>query len=199
MEAGHAALNKEVWSDKNLNTVPNINPDLSGMKDDFVEHKAVEVGNIFTLGTKFSEAFDLKYLDENGKAHPVFMGSYGIGPGRLMGAIVELFADDKGIVWPASVAPFQAHLLSVSSDSGKAKEEADKLYQTLLNAGVEVLYDDRDLRAGEKFADADLVGIPKRVVVSDKSIASGGAEVKDRRTGKVEIIPPDALKRAVEQ
>lgn len=161
---------------------------------------AVEVGNIFTLGTRFSEALGLSYLDEKGEKQLVFMGSYGIGPGRLMGTIVELFSDEKGIMWSENVAPFRVHLISVvGTGSEKVKKEADKLYEALTRKGgkggngVEVLYDDRDIRAGEKFADADLIGIPVRVVVSEKTLMEGKFEVKNRKTGAVSMLSESEL------
>lgn len=150
--------------------------------------KAIEVGNIFPLGTKYSQAFNLKYLDRNGKKHFVVMGSYGIGLGRTMGAVVEVYYDEKGIVWPESVAPFQVHLLELTG-SGKA----DKVYEALLKVGIEVLYDDRDVSAGVKFADADLIGIPWRVVVSDKTLKAGKLEVKKRGGEKAELIKLQAF------
>lgn len=150
---------------------------------------SVEVGNIFTLGTRFSEALDLAYLDEKGEKQFVCMGSYGIGPGRLMGTIVELLADEKGIVWPESVAPFKMHLISLFGARGEGvKKEADALYEKLTKQGISVLYDDRDLRPGEKFADADLIGIPTRVVVSEKTIEEGRYEVKKRCAKSGEML-----------
>jgi len=149
-----------------------------GVKD-LEEKKAIEVGNIFTLGTKFSDPH-LKFKDKDGKERNVFMGSYGIGLGRLMGTIVEVLSDDKGIVWPHEVSPFDVHLLSLTDGS---KVFADEVYKTLTSQSFEVLYDDRDLRAGEKFADADLIGIPKRIVVGDKTLESKMLEIKDRATG----------------
>lgn len=162
-------------------------------KEDFVEKKAVEVGNIFSLGTRFSNAFDLHFLDEKGEKKPVIMGSYGIGPGRLMGTIAEVLSDDKGLVWPKGIAPFDIHLISIEDKEGKVKKEADKLYERLTKEGKEVLYDDRDMRAGEKFADSDLMGIPMRVVISEKTIEQGSVEVKDRMTGKVEMIKNERI------
>lgn len=162
------AVNKEVLTDEVL-------ADLGVARDELVEEKAVEVGNIFSLGTRFSEPLELLYDNGEGKRLPVVMGSYGIGPGRLMGTIVELFADDKGIVWPASVAPFQVHLVLLSAKAD-ARAATDALYTDLVAAGVSVLYDDRDIRAGEKFADADLIGIPLRIAIGDKSFADGHAE-----------------------
>ncbi len=168
------AVNKEVYTDEVLN-------DLGLNKKNITEKKSSEVGNIFSLGTKFSGAFDLNYVDEKGNRKPVIMGSYGIGPGRVMGTIVETLSDEKGIVWPKSVAPFQVHLIAIANENSKALEEAEKIYSALEKAGVEVLYDDRAIRAGEKFADADLIGIPLRMVVSDKTLETGSVEVKRAR------------------
>ena len=116
------------------------------------------------------------------------MGSYGIGLGRLMGTVVEVLADEKGLVWPESVAPFRIHLVLIPSENAEVKDAADALYGKLSDACMEVLYDDRDLRAGEKFADADLIGIPTRVVISEKTVREGKLEVKDRRTGNVAML-----------
>jgi prolyl-tRNA synthetase len=146
------AVNREVMTDEVL-------AELGLSRDELSEEKAIEVGNIFSLGFKFSEPFRLTYKDNEGNDIPVFMGSYGIGITRLMGAIVEAMHDDRGICWPAAVAPFRVHLVSLGQS-----ERAEQLYQQLTAAGVEVLYDDRDaLSAGEKFADADLIGCPVRV------------------------------------
>jgi prolyl-tRNA synthetase len=185
-EAKGIAVNKEVLTDEVLK-------DLDLDRGSLVEKKSIEVGNIFSLGTKFSEPLDLTYLDEKGEQKPVVMGSYGIGPGRLMGTIVETLADEKGIVWPAAVAPFKIHLVLLAGKDGKAKEYAENLYSKLTEKGIEVLFDDRDARAGEKFADSDLIGIPYRVVVSDKTLESGKLEMKERKTGKVEMIDESAL------
>jgi len=181
------AVNKEVYTDEVLK-------DLGINKKDIVEKKASEVGNIFSLGTKFSDAFDLHYVDDKGNKKPAIMGSYGIGPGRVMGTIVETLSDEKGIVWPESVAPFAVHLIAIANENGKALKEATKIYDALLKAGVEVLFDDRDIRAGEKFADADLIGIPLRMVVSDKTLEMGKVELKRRGEEKVELV---ALDKAV--
>ncbi len=157
------------------------------------QEKAVEVGNVFTLGMRFAQALGLSYLDEKGEKKFVEMGSYGIGPGRLMGVVVELLADEKGIVWPTSIAPFAVHLIVLPSEDAAVGESADALYEKLCKAGVEVLYDDRDLRPGEKFADSDLIGIPTRIVVSEKTHAGGKFEVKDRKSGKVEMLSESNL------
>ncbi len=174
------AINKEVYTDEVIES-------LGLSKDTLVEKKAVEVGNIFTLGTRFSDALNLKYKEENGEEKSVFMGSYGVGPGRLMGTVVEALSDDKGIIWPESIAPFKVHLLSLGEDENVLKE-ASSLYENLLEKRVEVLYDDRiDVSAGEKFADSDLIGIPYRIVVSKRSLADGGYEIKKRceKNGKI--------------
>ena len=169
------AINEEIIDDKELRY------DKSKLK----KAKAVEVGNIFTLGTKYSEALQLLYQDEKGEKKPVFMGSYGIGPGRVMGAIVEVFADEKGLVWPQAVAPFLVHVVALPGGEVKA----DKLHEELQNQGIEVLYDDRkDMRAGEKFADADLFGIPLRIVISDKTLAKECAELKERTSEQIELV-----------
>ncbi len=155
--------------------------------------KSVEVGNIFSLGTRFSETLGLSYINDQGKSVPVVMGSYGIGPGRLMGTIVELFSDEKGIMWPEAVAPFAAHLVSLGGKDAKVAEYADFLYRNLSERGIAVLYDDRALPAGEKFADSDLLGIPHRLVVSEKTIAAGAIELRHRATGRVSALSQEKI------
>ncbi len=157
---------------------------------DLRKEKAIEAGNIFNLGTKFSEAFDLTYKNDKGENELVVMGSYGIGPGRLMGIVAEILSDKKGIIWPESVAPFKVHLLSLGQNSSKGgpREKAEEIYNQLNEKNIEVLYDDREATAGEKFADADLLGIPYRVVVSEKSLNSGGVEIKKRNEEESKII-----------
>ncbi len=156
-------------------------------------HKSIEVGNIFSFGDTKAKQIGLYYKDEAGKEQPVILGSYGIGITRLMGTIVELFADEKGIVWPESIAPFRVHLVELSGDSEEVRTEANELYQTLTQAGISVLWDDRDLRAGEKFADSDLIGIPLRIVVSEKTLAAGMFECVERATGKVSTMTTSQL------
>lgn len=180
------AVNKEVLDDAVLK-------DLGLKKGDLVEKKAVEVGNIFSLGTRFSDALDLKYLDEKGEKKPVIMGSYGIGLGRVMGTVAEVLSDENGLVWPRKIAPFQIHLVALPDKEGKVMKSANELYESLAKKGIEVLFDDRDARAGEKFADSDLIGIPVRVVVSEKTMAEGVVEVKDRKTGDVSKIKPEEI------
>lgn len=159
------------------------------------EAKSIEVGNIFKLGTRFSEAFGLNFTDKDGAKKPVIMASYGIGPGRLMGAIVETSHDDKGIIWPVSVAPFAVNLVAL--EGGEA--EAEKIYRQLVDAGKEVLYDDRrDKTAGEKFAEADLIGIPFRIVVSKKTLAEDGVELKKRSEANSKIIHLTGIERMIQ-
>lgn len=179
-EAKKIALNKEVYTDENLSKL-GIN------KDELVEKKAVEVGNIFHLGTRFSEAIGLKYKDEEGNDRPVVMGSYGIGPTRLLGTIIETLCDDKGMVWPKEVSPFHVHLVRLGVNENTTKF-ADDLYNKLVSEGIEVLYDDRDVRPGEKFADSDLIGIPVRFVVSDKTVEQDKVEVKYRTKTEAEMM-----------
>ena len=179
------AINQEVFNDEVL-------ADLGIERSELVEKKAVEVGNIFTLGYKFSDALDLCYTDEAGEAKKVFMGSYGIGPSRLVGLLAELFADEKGLAWPSNVAPFQVYLARLGNDEAVVST-ADRLYEALENAGVTVLYDDSDKRPGEKFADADLVGLPHRVVVSAKTIEAGKIEHKTRTSNDVEMLSQEML------
>lgn len=181
-ESKGIALNKEVYDDGEVYETTGVD------KGSLKEAKAIEVGNIFTLGTRFSEALGLTYKNAEGQSVPVFMGSYGIGPARLMGTIVELLSDDKGIVWPESVAPFTAHLVSMGREGNDVSQLAEALYAELVEKGVEVLYDDRDARAGEKFADSDLLGIPKRIVVGKDALLSGEFEVVTRATGAVEKV-----------
>ena len=180
------AVNKEVCTDETL-------AKLGLEKGKLMEKKAIEAGNIFNLGTRFSEPLGLYYRDETGARKPVVMGSYGIGPTRLMGIIVEVLADGKGLVWPESVAPFAYHLVSLGHGGDEISKTADALYEDLMKRGVEVLYDDRDLRAGEKFAESDLLGIPKRIVVGKETVATGIFEVVNRATGAVEKISRSEL------
>ncbi len=180
------AINKEVYNDEVIES-------LGLSKETLVENRSAEVGNIFTLNTRFSDALELVYQTESGDRKSVFMGSYGIGPARLMGTVVEVLSDSKGIIWPESIAPFKVHLLALGED-GNVHEEADKLYNNLIAQGVEVLFDDRhDVNAGEKFADADLIGVPYRVVVSKRSLADGGYEIKKRTEEGGKIVNTDQL------
>jgi len=179
-EANRLAVNKEVMTDDVLD-------DLKLKREDMKEYKSIEVGNIFSLGTKFSDALGLKFKDEAGKSFPVVMGSYGIGPSRVMGTIAELWSDDKGLVWPESVAPFKIHLIALFDEGGMVRSAADRIYDQLMQKGVEVLYDDRECGAGEKFSDADLIGIPWRYVVSEKTMSNGSVEIKKRNSDQIEL------------
>ena len=154
-------------------------------KSELERVKTAEVGNIFNFGTQKSEEMGLVFTGEDGRQHHAYMGSYGIGITRVMGVIVEKFADDKGLVWPEEVAPARVHLVQIGKESVAA---ADELYDTLQQAGISVLYDDRAARPGEKFADAELLGMPTRVTVSDRLLASGSYEVQDRATGTVRTL-----------
>jgi prolyl-tRNA synthetase len=180
-EVKKIAINLEVCNDEVLK-------DLGLNKDDLMAKKAIEVGNIFKLGTRFSEPLGLKYRDENGEEKPVVMGSYGIGPGRLMGTVAEVLSDARGLVWPASIAPFRVHLVELSAKDAAVREKAQAFYETLVKAGVEVLWDDREASAGEKFAESDLLGIPERVVVSEKALAKGQYEFVNRASGETKLI-----------
>jgi prolyl-tRNA synthetase len=185
-EASGTALNKEVLTEEILSQ-------LNLTKEKLVEERAIEVGNIFDLKTKYSKPFDLSFTDSQGGKHTVLMGCYGIGLSRLMGTIVEVLSDDKGIIWPESIAPFQIHLLVLGEDKTVLKE-ANKIYESLETANIEVLFDDRqNVSPGEKFADSDLLGIPMRAVVSLRSIKEGGIEIKKRNEEKGKIVSLDEL------
>lgn len=153
--------------------------------------RGVEVGNIFKLGTRYTAALDATFLAADGTKKPVVMGSYGIGVGRLLACIAEEHHDDKGLVWPESVAPFLVHLVALAGKDAAVREQADKLYDRLVEAGVEVLYDDRAESPGVKFADADLIGLPVRITVAAKALAAGGVEWKRRDSDAKEIVSVD--------
>jgi len=161
-------------------------------KQSFKEEKAVEVGNIFKLKTKYSEPFSLKYVDRGGREKTVVMGCYGIGLGRLMGAVVEVFHDEKGIIWPATIAPFKVHLLALTGE--KVRRAAEKLYQTLTDKKIEVLYDDREKSAGEKLVEADLIGLPLRLVISEMTLKEKSIEVKKRNERRARLVKFSRLK-----
>jgi prolyl-tRNA synthetase len=159
---------------------------------------AIEIGNIFRLGTRYSEALGATYLDESGKERPVVMGSYGIGPARIVAAAIEQGADEKGIVWPRALAPWQVHLVTLGKKGDDEREAADRIYEELLAEKVEVLYDDRDAGPGEKLTDAELLGCPLRIVVGRRALADGEVEVQLRRSGEdrrigVESAAADAI------
>ena len=168
-------LNKEVFNSEVL-------ADLGVVGEQFEETTGAEVGNIFKLKFKYSEPLGLKFSDENNEMKTVYMGCYGIGVSRVMGVIAEKFADEKGLVWPEAVAPFKYYLVGIGEAGIK---EAEKWY---VGHEDEVIFDDRDARPGEKFADAELMGIPYRVVISDKTLASDSAEVTNRTTGETKMV-----------
>ena len=169
------ALNKEVLNEETLK-------DLGVKREELNEATAAEVGNIFKLKLKYSKPLDLKYIDQENKPQDVYMGCYGIGISRLMGVIAEKFADDKGLVWPEAVSPFKYYLVGIGEAGVKRAEELYQKYSDM------ILYDDRDVRTGEKFADAELMGIPYRVVVSDRSLAEDSFEITERKTGNTSLI-----------
>lgn len=177
------AINEEVLNDESLK-------ELGIKREELEKVKTAEVGNIFNFGTQKSEDTNFFFMNEAGEKQYVHLGSYGVGVTRVMGVIVEKFADEKGIVWPESVAPFKAHLLSL----GDTNEQAQEIYNKLLSHNIEVLFDDRiGVSAGEKFADSDLLGMPHRVVISERSLAQGGLEYKRRDGSESTILSVDAL------
>ncbi len=179
------AVNQEVLTDEVL-------ADLGLDRAELTEEKAVEVGNIFTLGTRFSEPLGLYFADQNGVNQPVFMGSYGIGPSRLLGLLAEHFADEKGLAWPQAVCPFRVYLARIGTEENVVKA-ADELYQQLTEKGISVLYDDRDERAGAMLNDADLLGMPTRVVVSAKTLEQNGFEIKHRLSSETNIASKEEI------
>lgn len=180
------AINEEVFNDETC-------AELGVTKDEMVKTKTAEVGNIFNFGRQKAEEVGLFFKDETGERVPVWMGSYGIGITRLMGVLVEKFADEKGIVWPESVAPYRVHLIALNTDDQEVSDWSEGIYNALKNKGVSVLYDDRDARAGEKFADSDLLGMPYRVVISKKAKENGQFEVVTRATGEVRELTEEQL------
>ncbi len=154
---------------------------------------AIEIGHIFKLGTKYSSAMRANILDADGNERPIVMGSYGIGVARIIACAIELYHDDDGICWPAAIAPYDIMLIGLKLDDTEVKKQAEGLYTLLQEEGFEVLFDDRDLRPGFKFKDADLLGIPTHAVISTKSLAAGGVEVKNRRNGERSIVKIEEL------
>lgn len=173
------AVNEEIFNEETLGK-------LGATKEDFEMKKAAEVGNIFTFGTEKCEKMGLGFTNSEGEKKPVYLGSYGVGVTRLVGVLTEIFSDEKGIVWPREISPFAVHLVALGEDMA----EAESLYRELNEKGVEVLFDDRiGATAGEKFADADLLGMPLRIVVSKRSLENGGAEIKGRTESESKIMP----------
>ncbi|MEX0919015.1 MAG: aminoacyl--tRNA ligase-related protein [Candidatus Paceibacterota bacterium] len=179
------AINKEIYNDDILKR-------LAFDKEKLAEVKAIEVGNIFPLGTRFAEALNLHFIDEDGTKRFPLMGSYGIGLGRLLGTIVEVLSRDDGICWPVAVAPFAVHLVTLPGAT-EVRGLADDLYQQLTKQGLAVLYDDRPVGAGEKLTDSDLLGLPYRIIVSDRTLAANQLEVRVNADQKTEAVAPDKL------
>jgi len=181
------AINKEIIED-----LKHKCPSCENKK--LTKEKAIEIGNIFKLKTKYSDAFNYKYIDESGKKKPVMMGCFGIGLSRVIGTVAEVCHDDKGIIWPKEIAPFTVHLIQLNTkdveENNKIKLTAEKIYKELRDNKIEVLFDDRDeaVRTGEKFADADLIGCPIRLVVSERSLSEDSVEVKKRAEDKKELV-----------
>lgn len=180
------AVNEEVLNEEVL-------ADLGLKREELEEVHAAEVGNIFTLKDKFSAPLGLTFRDENDQDQHVLMGCYGIGPSRLVGVIAELLGDERGLVWPDNIAPFRVYLATIGIDK-TVTDAAEELYNLLYNSGIEVLYDDRDVRPGEKFADADLLGIPHRIVLSPKTLEQKAVEYKPRTAGEAELLSVEELK-----
>lgn len=176
------AVNEEVLNEQSLS-------ELGVKREELEEVKTAEVGNIFNFGTQKSEETDFAFTNEKGEKQFVHLGSYGIGITRAMGVIAEKMSDDQGLIWHANIAPYHVYLASI----GDVMQDAEQLVEMLEQADVEVLYDDRDERPGEKFADADLMGIPYRIVISQRTLAEKSVEVKNRATGEVEIVPLDSI------
>lgn len=180
------AINKEVLNDETLNN-------LGVSREELKEVKTAEVGNIFNFGQQKAIDLGLSFKNKEGEQTPVWMGSYGIGISRLMGVLVEKFGDDKGIVWPESIAPFKIHLVALNLDDAEIRDFSNGIYESLKDNGVETLYDDRDAGAGEKFADSDLLGLPYRVVVSRKTKEEGKFEVVTRATGETRFLSEEEI------
>lgn len=179
------AVNEEVMTDENL-------ANLDIRREELEKVKSAEVGNIFNFGTHKSEEMDFAFTNAQGEKQYVHLGSYGIGITRLIGVIAEKFSDDKGLVWPEAVAPAKVQLIPLGDDPAVA-ETSQKLYESLINARIGVIYDDRDVRAGEKFADADLLGTPFRVVVSKKTLENSAVELKARTEDETKLVHLDSL------
>lgn len=180
------AVNKEVLTDEVLK-------ELGLKREGLIEKKAIESGNIFKLGTRFSEPLGLEFSDEGGRKKPVEMASYGLSPTRLLGTVVEILADEKGLVWPEEIAPFKYHLLVLPSKNEEVRTVADNIYGELVERGVEVLYDDREAGAGEKLTDADLFGLPTQIIIGEKSLLAGKVEIKKRIGAKTELVATTEL------
>jgi len=155
--------------------------------------QAIEIGHTFKLGTKYTQALGANYLDKDGKENPIIMGCYGIGVNRIMASLIETSNDKDGIIWPLSIAPYRVIILALNIGSDVVKKMADDAYRKLSKAGYDVLYDDRDISAGIKFKDADLIGVPVKVVIGERNAKLGMVEVKDRKTAKVDLIKSEDI------
>ena len=180
------AINQEVMNDENL-------AKLGIEKNELKLVKSAEVGNIFNFGIKKSEETDFYYIDQNDKKCFVYFGSYGIGITRLMGVIVEKFSDEKGIIWPESISPFKVYLLKINSDKPDVDKKADEIYNQLTSNGIEVLYDDRAISAGRKFADSELIGVPHRITIGERNIRDNNYELFDRKNGQSNMLTYEQL------
>jgi len=188
-EGKKIAFNEEIMSEETL-------AKMGVKREELVEKRGVEVGNIFPLESKYSDALELFYDDESGQQQSIIMGCYGIGISRLVGMLAEHFADDKGLVWPEAIAPAKVYIADIGVNK-LVTEAAENLYKTLTNAGIEVIWDNRDVRPGEKFADADLMGIPYRIVVSEKTLANEQYELKRRTEEKAQFLDLESVIKMV--
>lgn len=185
------AINKELIEDAEAlrEIIPNYKP---GDEAKLEEHKAIEVGNIFKLGTRFSESFNAQFADRDGSLKKMIMGCYGLGPSRLMGTIAECLGDDNGLIWPENVAPYKVGIINLKKGQEQTDKVCEDIYAKLNKAGIECLYDDRDLSAGVKFADMDLLGLPWHLVVGPRGVEKNIVEIKNRATGVREELSLDA-------
>ena len=184
-KAKNIAVNEEVLDD--------VTQEIGIAKSDLVPVKSAEVGNIFKFGTEKGEKMNINYKDVDGLDKPIYLASYGIGITRVMGVVVEKFSDEKGIVWPENISPYKVHLIGLNREDESIHDFAEGVYANLKERGIEVLYDDREARVGEKFADSDLIGVPYRVVVSKKTKEEGKFEVVTRVTGEVRFLSEEEL------
>ncbi len=185
------AINKEIIDDKEAlkEIIPNYKP---GDENKLEELKAIEVGNIFKLGSRFTEAFNVQYTDKDGTLKKIVMGCYGIGPSRILGTIAEVLSDDHGLVWPENVAPYKVGIVNLKQGHVETDKICEDAYAKLNKAGVTALYDDRDASVGVKFADMDLLGMPWQLVVGPRGLEKGVVEVKNRQTGERQELSLDS-------
>jgi prolyl-tRNA synthetase len=186
-----------VWVNKSTGQVVKDEEGKAPSGDGWERKIAIELGHIFQLGTKYSQSLGAVFLDEDGTQKPMIMGCYGIGVSRLIAAVIEANHDANGIIWPRGIAPFDVEILPVQVSDGEAMGLAEKYYKELTEAGLDVLIDDRDESAGRKFADADLIGIPLRIIIGKRALANGQVEIKIRRTGEVFTVGKDTVKETI--